>query len=197
MKRSVFIASASHAATAQKAHEFIDSIRRAYPDATHNCWAFVAGPPGDTRSIGMSDDGEPHGTAGRPMLNVLIHGKLGEVVCIVTRYYGGTKLGTGGLARAYSLAVEEVLKIVPQVERIPRINAKTIIDYSHLDPFRKLISQYEVIVENEVFTDRIAFELAIPEEHFESLKASLSNLTLGESSIEFSDDVDHQKKKSP
>src|SRR5690606_7146777 len=95
-------------------------LRAEYPDATHNCWAFVAGPPGDTASIGMSDAGEPHGTAGRPMLDVLLHSDVGEVVAVVTRYFGGTKLGTGGLVRAYGGAVQHALAELPTTLHVER-----------------------------------------------------------------------------
>jgi len=100
--RSRFITSVAHAPDAAAAHAFVQSIREEFPDATHHCWAFVAGPPASTTHIGMSDDGEPGGTAGRPMLTALLHGGAGEIVAVCTRYYGGVKLGTGGLSRAYS-----------------------------------------------------------------------------------------------
>src|SRR4051812_21661975 len=101
IERSRFICTIAHAAEPDDAHAFIREMNAEFGDATHNCWAFVAGPPGDTNRIGMSDDGEPHGTAGRPMLTVLTHSGVGDIVAVVTRYYGGTKLGTGGLVKAY------------------------------------------------------------------------------------------------
>jgi putative IMPACT (imprinted ancient) family translation regulator len=82
--RSRFICSVARAETAADAQAFIREISAEFPDATHHCWAYVAGPPGSTTHIGMSDDGEPHGTAGRPMLTVLLHANLGEVVAVVT-----------------------------------------------------------------------------------------------------------------
>ena len=85
IQRSRFITSLAHAPTAEVAQAFIARIREEFPDATHHCWAFVAGPPGNTTSIGMSDDGEPHGTAGRPMLMVLQHAGIGDISAVVTR----------------------------------------------------------------------------------------------------------------
>ena len=102
IKRSRFIATVAHASTEKDVKTFISMIKKEFPDATHNCWAYVAGPPGDTARVGMSDDGEPHGTAGKPILTVLLHSEIGEIVAVVTRYFGGTKLGKGGLVRAYS-----------------------------------------------------------------------------------------------
>ena len=94
-----------------------------FPDATHNCWAYVAGPPASTGRVGMSDAGEPHGTAGRPMLTVLLHSGVGEIAAVVTRYYGGIKLGTGGLVKAYGGAVLAALEALPRVERIDYVDA--------------------------------------------------------------------------
>ncbi|NLG62975.1 MAG: hypothetical protein GX539_12100, partial [Candidatus Cloacimonetes bacterium] len=100
VQRSRFIATLAHAPDVESARAFIEEVRAEFPDATHNCWAFVAGPPGSTSHVGFSDAGEPHGTAGRPMLDVLLHSGIGEVAAVVTRYFGGVKLGKGGLVRA-------------------------------------------------------------------------------------------------
>ncbi len=98
IKRSRFITSIARANNINKAKEFIETISTKYSDATHNCYAFIAGNPYSTTDIGFGDDGEVTGTAGKPMLGVLQHKKIGEIVVVVTRYYGGVKLGTGGLA---------------------------------------------------------------------------------------------------
>ncbi|HEX4932653.1 MAG TPA: YigZ family protein, partial [Gemmatimonadaceae bacterium] len=90
IERSRFICTMGRAETSEAAHAFVKEVQGEFADATHNCWAFVAGAPGSTARIGMSDDGEPHGTAGRPMLTVLMHSGVGEVVAVVTRYFGGT-----------------------------------------------------------------------------------------------------------
>lgn len=184
IKRSVFIATAGHAETPEAAHAFIQSIRDEFPDATHNCWAFVAGPPGDSRQIGMSDDGEPHGTAGRPMLNVLLHSHVGEIACVVTRYYGGTKLGTGGLARAYSGAVSAMLDVLSPIERIPRVRCTTTLPYSLHDQFKKILDSQEVLVSDETFGQDIQYALDVPEERVESLREALTQLSLGKCELE-------------
>ncbi len=124
IERSRFVCTVSRAESPDAAHAFIKEMQGEFANATHNCWAFVAGPPGSTARIGMSDDGEPHGTAGRPMLTVLMHSGVGEIAAVVTRYYGGTKLGTGGLVRAYSAAVQEALARLERRERVdPRASA--------------------------------------------------------------------------
>ncbi len=86
IQRSRFITTLSHAPGAVVAHEFVKQIRDEFPDATHNCWAFAAGPPGSTSHVGLSDDGEPHNTAGKPMLNTLLHSGVGEIAAVCTRY---------------------------------------------------------------------------------------------------------------
>ena len=112
--RSRFITIGAHAPTPEDAHGVVAEMKDEFPDATHDRRAFVAGPPGVTTSIGMSDDGEPHGTAGRPMLNALLHSEVGEIIAVCIRYYGGTKLGTGGLSRAYSGGVKLLRNSCPQ-----------------------------------------------------------------------------------
>ena len=109
IKKSRFITCVGPACNRDQAEHFIRQMRLQHPQASHVCWAYIAGAP-ETTIMSMSDDGEPSGSAGRPMLNVLMHSGLGEVVATVVRYFGGTKLGIGGLQRAYSQAVSDALK---------------------------------------------------------------------------------------
>ncbi len=103
--RSRFLCTVAPTSTVEDAQAFVRDIAHEYPDATHHCWAYVIGAPGSSDRIGLSDDGEPHGTAGRPMLTVLQHCGMGDIAAVVSRYYGGVKLGTGGLVKAYGGAV--------------------------------------------------------------------------------------------
>src|SRR5262245_29082875 len=118
IEKSRFIASAARAQSSADARAFVESLRSEMPDATHHCFAFVAGPPGSSNAVGSSDDGEPSGTAGRPMLSVLMNCGVGEIVVVVTRYFGGVKLGKGGLVRAYTGAVQHALRELATVERV-------------------------------------------------------------------------------
>ena len=118
VRRSRFIVSLAHTPTPEAAKAFIERIKQEFPDATHNCWAYAAGAPGQTSKVGYSDDGEPHGTAGRPMLTMLLHGGVGELSAVVTRYFGGIKLGTGGLVRAYQGMVKLGLETLPTREHM-------------------------------------------------------------------------------
>ncbi|WP_136247387.1 IMPACT family protein [Halomonas borealis] len=113
VEKSRFIAWVCHAPDAAAFEALLAAARRLHPNASHHCSAFIAGPPGEQLAIGFSDDGEPGGTAGRPMYQVLEGAGLGHIGCVVTRHFGGTKLGTGGLARAYGQAVSEALANLP------------------------------------------------------------------------------------
>ena len=181
--RSRFITVGAHAPTPDEAHGFVAEMKNEFPDATHHCWAFVAGPPGVTTSIGMSDDGEPHGTAGRPMLNALLHSEVGEIIAVCIRYYGGTKLGTGGLSRAYSGGVKLLLESLPTVERIERIRVQVVIDYASVDTAKRLFADLEAIVEGEEYGERVQYILALPEEKTEDLSEAIAEITKGQGLI--------------
>ncbi|NOQ41074.1 MAG: YigZ family protein, partial [Desulfuromusa sp.] len=100
VKHSRFIASIEATDSTEAALNFISRIKQEFPDASHNCWAYLIGPPGSTDRIGLSDDGEPHGVAGKPMLTTIQHSGIGDIAVVVTRYFGGTKLGKGGMVKA-------------------------------------------------------------------------------------------------
>lgn len=183
IQKSRFITEATHAPDAAAAHAFIAEIRSEYPDATHHCWAFVAGPPGSTASIGMSDDGEPHGTAGRPMLTALLHGGVGEIVAVCTRYYGGTKLGTGGLSRAYSGGVKLLLESLPTQERIERVTLRVVVDYGSVDALQRLLIEAGAVVESQEFGEAVEFQVALPREHAETFSEAVAGVTRGQGTV--------------
>ncbi|XKH60825.1 YigZ family protein [Halomonas sediminis] len=120
VEKSRFITWVTHAPSPAEPQVLLRAACTAHPNASHHCSAFIAGPPGEQNHIGFSDDGEPGGTAGRPMFQVLEGSSLGQVGCVVTRYFGGTKLGTGGLARAYAQAVSAALVDLPTKELVER-----------------------------------------------------------------------------
>jgi uncharacterized YigZ family protein len=179
IQRSRFITAAGHAPDSEAAHAFLAGIRGEFPDATHHCWAFVAGPPGSTTSMGMSDDGEPHGTAGRPMLTALLHGSVGEIVAVCTRYYGGTKLGTGGLSRAYSGGVKLLLESLPTEERVERITLRVVVDYGSADALQRLFEEAEAIVESEAYGENVEYRVAVPKEYSDTLAEAVAGVTRG------------------
>jgi len=179
IRRSRFLTRSVHAPGPEAARAFIESIRRANTDATHNCWAFVAGAPGHTGQIGSSDDGEPHGTAGRPMLQILLHSGVGEIAVVVTRWFGGVKLGTGGLVRAYQDSVRENLAGLSTVERVPLALLEICLEYAHLDGLHRLLPSFEARIVQEDYQDTASLHLSLPEEHCEAFDRALAGLSNG------------------
>ena len=174
IKRSRFITT-----TAYAAHAFVDRMRDEFPDATHNCWAFVAGPPGSMTHIGMSDDGEPHGTAGRPMLTSLLHGGVGEIVAVCTRYYGGVKLGTGGLSRAYSGGVKLALESLLTEEKVDRVQMEITIGYADVDTVQRLFDEMEITVETEDYGAEVRYLCGVPEPALPAFRNAVADATRG------------------
>ena len=179
IQRSRFVTTAARAPDADAARAFVQSIRDEFPDATHNCWAFVAGPPGSTTHIGMSDDGEPHGTAGKPMLTTLLHGGVGEIVAVCTRWFGGVKLGTGGLSRAYSGGVKLVLETLPTEERVDRVRVEVTVGYAEVDAVQRLVADMEVLVEHEEYGADVRYTCAVPEPALAGFRRAVDDLTRG------------------
>lgn len=121
VRRSRFIARAAPAASREEALALVERARRDHPEARHHCWAYVIGAPGRATSAAMNDDGEPSGTAGKPILGVIEHKGIGDVAVVVIRYFGGVKLGAGGLVRAYAGAAEAVLSRLSVCHHEPRL----------------------------------------------------------------------------
>lgn len=184
IKKSQFIVTLAHAPSVEEAKAFVAAVKVEFPDATHNCWAYQAGPPGTTAMVGMSDDGEPHGTAGKPMLNMLLHADVGEVAAVVTRYFGGTKLGTGGLVRAYSGMVKLGLETLPTREKITPVRLEVIMDYSAVTLFKRMFPEYEIKVLKETFGADVSFIVELPKEHAENFSAAVVELTNGNALID-------------
>lgn len=184
IKRSRFITSLAPAPTVEAARALIAAVSAEFADANHNCWAYVVGPPGSTGQVGMSDDGEPHGTAGRPMLNVLLHSGIGDIVAVVTRYFGGTLLGTGGLVKAYSGGVQLALASLPTIERVPRAEVMVVVGYSAVTPLQRILPQYEVEILNQEFETDATFHLRLPQERLEAFAAAVIELTNGQALVE-------------
>lgn len=183
IKRSRFIASTAHAATEKDAKTFIAKIRNEFPDAAHHCWAYVAGPPGDTARVGMSDDGEPHGTAGRPMLTVLLHSEVGEIAVVVTRYFGGIKLGKGGLVRAYSGSVKKALAGLTVKEKRDVLSLIVNLDYSKITVAKQVIESFKTEIIEENYAADVSFKIELPEEDEKRFIQAITDLTGGEVKI--------------
>ena len=179
VRRSRFLAQCAHTPTPEAARSFVERIRRCHADATHNCWAYAAGMPGDTARVCSSDDGEPHGTAGRPMLQMLLHGGVGEICMVVTRWFGGIKLGTGGLVRAYQDSVRENLASLP-VRACVRERCLTLtVPYPFLDSVRRMLPVFEARLENEEYAEQARLALRLPEDVEASFTRALADLSRG------------------
>lgn len=184
IERSRFICTVQRVASPDDAHAFLREMNAEFADATHNCWAFVAGPPGNTSRIGMSDAGEPHGTAGRPMLTVLLHSGVGEIAAIVTRYYGGTKLGTGGLVKAYGGAVQLALASLPLAERVDLVEVAVSIGYANITTLQQSLSSFEAEVVDQEYGVDVRYRMRMPRQQLAGFCAALADATRGEASVE-------------
>lgn len=180
IRRSRFIATIAHASSEEDAKTFISKIKNEFPDASHNCWAYVAGAPGDTARIGMSDDGEPHGTAGKPMLTVLLHSEIGEIAAVVTRYFGGTKLGTGGLVRAYSGSVKKALAGLSVIEKKDTLPFTIISDYSKITTVKQMINAFNAEIIKEKYEADVHFEIELPKHVEDRFIQTITDVTNGE-----------------
>jgi len=183
IRGSRFIATIGHAPTPETAREFITGIQNEFPSATHNCWAFQAGPPGDGRILGMSDDGEPHGTAGQPMLNVLTHSDIGEVVVVVTRYFGGIKLGRGGLVRAYSGMVKRAAADLICREIVPMSAVEVNVDYAWVSIIERAAALFNLEPMDRIFGDTMVARFHLPENRLDDFRQWLLEQTRGSAKI--------------
>jgi uncharacterized YigZ family protein len=178
--RSRFITTVAAAETPELARGLVAEIRAEFPDATHHCFAYVSGPPGSTAQIGMSDDGEPSGTAGRPMLAVLLGSGVGDIAAVVTRFFGGTKLGTGGLVRAYGGGVKAALALLPLEEKVRLRTLKLSGAYHWISALDRLFPSYEAHVDERTFDADVTWHVIVPEERLDALIAALVELSRGE-----------------
>jgi len=189
IRRSRFITTVGYAPTVEEARAFIRAIRQEFADATHNVWAYQVGPPGSTAQIGYSDDGEPHGTAGRPAFTVLQHSGIGDIVAVVTRYFGGTKLGKGGLVRAYSGGVKLALETLPLAEHRAMASLEVVIPYAFVTPVQRLLPDYEAEVLAEDYAADVTYHLRLPVEQVAAFTEAVIGLTHGAALIaEVNDD---------
>ncbi|GLQ71999.1 YigZ family protein [Vibrio sp. vnigr-6D03] len=143
IKKSLFITQLAHTPSIESAKAFIESVKVEHASARHNCWGFAAGRPEDSLLYGFSDDGEPSGTAGKPILAQLSGSGVGEISAVVTRYSGGIKLGTGGLVKAYGGGVQQALKLLQTIEKKITTNLKLRLDYSFMPIAQSLMETYQ------------------------------------------------------
>ncbi len=176
---SRFIATLTPVASADEARAFIKRLREEFADASHNVPAYILG-GGNSISEYCSDDGEPSGTAGRPALTVLRGSGLGDVAVVVTRYFGGTLLGTGGLVKAYTEATQAVVRNVPRAQRVPVHIALLAIPYNLFERVKILTTRYNGAILDEDFAADVTLTLRFPINQLDKFQTDLRELSAGQ-----------------
>ncbi|EPE62047.1 hypothetical protein L479_01554 [Exiguobacterium sp. S17] len=185
IQKSKFIAHFKRVATEAEAQTFIQTIKKAHWSANHNCSAYIIGARNEFQKA--NDDGEPSGTAGLPMLEVLRKRNLKDTVVVVTRYFGGIKLGGGGLIRAYGGTVSAGLDAVGIVERLPMQRLTLTVDYGWIGKVENELRQSAYLLDEIVYADTVTFHISVPVEVTEEALAWLVDLTNGQGGLETQD----------
>lgn len=183
VSNSRFIACAASAATVEIARDFIRHIKNTFPDATHHVPAFIIGHGANTTTH-CSDDGEPSGTAGRPILAVLTGSGLGDIVVVVVRYFGGTKLGTGGLVKAYTEACQKVLEVLPRAIKISTTTVMFELEYTQLVGVRRLVKAHDGEILDEDFQVNIWMTARLITERVPGFELNLTEFSRGSIHLE-------------
>lgn len=179
---SRFIGSAGYTPTVDAAKDFIAAVRTEYPDASHHAYAYLVG-YGASVTAGMSDAGEPSGTAGRPLLAVVRGSNLGDVSVVVTRYFGGTLLGTGGLVHAYSDAARAVLAVLPRTDRVITSTLTVRVDYAAYQLVRQVLATYAATITDEAFAADVMLTVELPVANVDACRGALAEATAGQAAI--------------
>jgi len=182
IKKSRFLGTARRVVSPDEVKEWVRSERERHPAARHVVHAFLIGPP-NSEIAGMHDDGEPKGTAGRPVLEVIRGSGLRNVLVLVTRYFGGTRLGTGGLVHAYSDCARAALQNTPRRIVRPEQAVQISFPYGFYDSFLKLAVELECRIVSEQFREAVEVEMLVPEEQLDSFRIRLNDICRGNCSI--------------
>ncbi|MEQ4531387.1 MAG: IMPACT family protein [Mixta sp.] len=179
IKKSRFITLLAHTEGVEAARAFVQRVKAEHPTARHHCWAWVAGSPDDSQQLGFSDDGEPSGTAGKPMLAQLMGSQVGEITAVVVRYYGGIMLGTGGLVKAYGGGVQQALKQLARKQKIPMRQFQLRCDYAQLNDVERLVQRFEGELLKTEFLDVVSLTLALPHAQVAGFMQNLTDISRG------------------
>ncbi len=181
-RNSRFITNAAPAFTVTQAQEFTAWIKDKFPDATHHVPVYLIG-HGSATIAHCSDDGEPAGTAGRPALAVLQGSGLGDIAVVITRYFGGTKLGTGGLVRAYSDSMRMVLDALPLAKKVATTTLMFVVPYALFEPTKLMVSNHDGVMVDQIFGADVTLTVRLINKHLDSFKTRMVTLTKG--AVEF------------
>lgn len=174
IKKSEFIAYAYPVTAREQAMFHVEQLREQYPDARHFCWAYIVGDPDNTTSAGFDDDGEPSGTAGRPILNVLQHKSIGNVIIIVVRYFGGIKLGAGGLTRAYAGAAQAAVDEMILSPYVPMAQVQVLATFATEAQCRYIIESLGGHIDDVAYSKQVTLSATLAEAYIENLKERLA-----------------------
>ncbi|MBP3422123.1 MAG: YigZ family protein [Lachnospiraceae bacterium] len=186
-KKSRFIATVAAVSTKEEAEEFVASMKKKYWDARHNCSAYIIADTVDI--LHSSDDGEPSGTAGKPMLEILLNEGIKNVCVVVTRYFGGTLLGTGGLVRAYQAAVKEGIANSILIEKKKGISADITVDYNDIGKLQYFFANNGVEILDNIYEEQVVMKLLIPSESKKALEEKLVDITNGKTVLDHPEEV--------
>lgn len=190
-KKSRFIAQLSHAETEEEALAFLDAVRTEHAQARHNVYAYtIGGHAGTAARVRYSDDGEPSGTSGMPTLNVLQHEELTDIICVTTRYFGGTLLGTGGLVRAYSAAAQKAIDAARIVTVSRCVDISLVVPYALYEQITRVAEAAGAQIVQSDFAEEVSLILRMLEGTQESLVDKIQELTRGQHMLTVSDPVE-------
>ncbi|GEL13784.1 hypothetical protein FC15_GL001794 [Lapidilactobacillus concavus DSM 17758] len=181
IKKSRFIASIARVESETEAQTFLEETRQKFAKATHHCFAYQLGFNNEIQR--MSDDGEPSGTAGAPILDVLEKQQLNNLICVVTRYFGGIKLGAGGLIRAYSHATSNVIQITGLVAGIQQQRYRLTIDYHQLPILTNYLTQQAIVVAATEYTEQVQIAIWLNDDQVDDTQVQITNLLAGQVSF--------------
>ena len=179
IKKSRFITLLAHTDGVEAAKAFVESVRAEHPDARHHCVAWVAGRPDDSQQLGFSDDGEPAGTAGKPMLAQLMGSGVGEITAGVGRYYGGVLLGTGGLVKAYGGGVQQALNQLTTQIKTPLTEYTLLCEYGQLSGIETLLGQFSGVIVTSDYQASVQLRVALPQAKVDAFTAKLADFSRG------------------
>ncbi|EXU74687.1 MULTISPECIES: IMPACT family protein [Erwinia] len=179
IKKSRFITLLAHTEGVESARAFVQQVKSDHPAARHHCWAWVAGSPADSQQLGFSDDGEPSGTAGKPMLAQLMGNHIGEITAVVVRYYGGIQLGTGGLVKAYGGGVQQALKALPRLQKVPMLTFTLCCDYAQLSEIERMVGRFHGQLQHSEFLQCVSLTLALPHASVAGFTQNLTDFSRG------------------
>ncbi|GAA0798419.1 YigZ family protein [Psychrobacter piscatorii] len=174
IKKSEFIAYAYPVTSREEAMFHVEQLREQYPDARHFCWGYIIGDPDNTTSAGFDDDGEPSGTAGRPILNVLQHKSIGNVIIIVVRYFGGIKLGAGGLTRAYAGSAQAAVDEMTLNPYVPMAQIQILAEFATEAQCRYMIENLGGHIDDVAYSKQVTLTATLAQADIDSLKERLA-----------------------